>query len=156
MELLRLRLQSSFLHAMPLIYILILSSRLRLVSASGLFPSSFLIKRLYDSSSQACYMPENFVLFHLSTWQYLVSIRNKMWHLFWSFLQPPVRSTFTVFDVTCPFRNMRAQVSHQYGTTDKIIILYILWHVNALPGNSLINIPRYAHATIGQMFIARC
>jgi hypothetical protein len=31
-----------------------------------------------------------------------------------------------------------------------------LWHVNALPGNGPITPPRYTHATIGRMFIARC
>jgi hypothetical protein len=32
----------------------------------------------------------------------------------------------------------------------------LLWHVNTLPGKGSINIPRYAHATIGRIFIARC
>jgi hypothetical protein len=31
-----------------------------------------------------------------------------------------------------------------------------MWHVKALPGNGSINTPRYMHATIERMFIARC
>jgi hypothetical protein len=33
---------------------------------------------------------------------------------------------------------------------------FILWSVNALPGNGSINTPRYAHAEISRMFIVRC
>jgi hypothetical protein len=35
------------------------------------------------------------------------------------------------------------------------VFLYVLWHVDALPGNGSINTPQYEHETIGRMFLAR-
>jgi hypothetical protein len=44
-------------------------------------------------------------------------------------------------------------IMHEYLKCNEIKtnIYFILWHINALPGNGSINTPRYAHATVGRM-----
>jgi len=123
----------------PTSHLLILPTHLRLGLPSGLLPSGFPTKILYNSLSSPIRVicPAHLIPLHFITRTTLGEQYKSFSCSLCSLLHSPVTSSLlgqnillnTMFSNTLKFlssRNVNDQVSHPYKTTSKLIVLYIL------------------------------
>ena len=131
--------QSIYPHPTSWRSILILSTHLGLGLPSGLLPSGFPTKTLYDPipSPIRAKCPAHFILLYFITRTILGEQYKSFSSSLCNFLHSPVTSSLlgpniflnTMFSNTLSFlssRSVNDQVSHPYKTTGKITFLYIL------------------------------
>ena len=131
--------QSIYPHPTSWTSVLILSTHLRLVLPSGLFPSGFPTKTLYTPLSSPIHTtcPVHFILLDFITCTILgeeyISFSSSLCNLLHSpvtlsLLGPNIllNTTFSNTLSSLSSRDVSDQASHPYKTTGEIIVLYIL------------------------------